>query len=126
MKNYVTGKDIFSELNPKDIRVFTNNEKYDTSYVALLINDKWAIYNIDTSKAVVANIYDHITTIYSGTGTYGPQNAIAVINDFYVLVSRNNSVGIINYKTGKELIPIQYQTVSLGTNYLFASTGDTG
>ena len=126
MKNYVTGKDIFSELNPKDIRVFTNNEKYDTSYVALLINDKWAIYNIDTSKAIVANIYDHITTIYSGTGTYGPQNAIAVINDFYVLVSRNNSVGIINYKTGKELIPIQYQTVSLGTNYLFASTGDTG
>lgn len=126
MKNYVTGKDIFSELNPKDIRAFTNNEEYDTSYVALLINDKWAIYNIDTSKAIVANIYDHITTIYSGTGTYGPQNAIAVINDLYVLASRNNSVGIINYKTGKELIPIQYQTVSLGTNYLFAITGDTG
>lgn len=125
MKNYVTGKDIFSELNPKDIRVFTNNEKYDTSYVALLINDKWAIYNIDTSKAVVANIYDYITTNLNASVS-GPSPSIAAINGSYVAVSRNNNVGVINYKNGKSVIPVQYQKLSLGTNYLFASTGDTG
>ncbi len=119
MTNYVTGKEVFSELNPKDIKVFSKDEIYDTSYVALLINDKWGIYNIDTAKAVVANIYDNIYVYYQGAGE------LNVINDLYVIAVNGDNYGIINYKNGRELIPVKYKSLSLGKNYLYVSDGNT-
>ena len=116
MTNYVTGKEIFSELNPSDIKVFNKNSKRDTSYVALLINNKWAIYNINTSSMVGNTVYDNINDYSWGQ--------INVINDLYIVVKNGDNYGIINYQTGSELLPVIYKELKLGENYLFVSDGN--
>ncbi len=123
MKNYITGKDVITGMNVNNIRVFTDNGKYDTTYVALLINSTWAIYNLNTSKMVVANIYSDISSI-SSTGT-SPVFSIEVKNSSYVKVVGTNGIGVINYKTGKDLVPVVYDSITLGNNYLLGKNNYT-
>lgn len=118
MTNYITGKEVFSELNPENIKVFIDDGIYDTSYVALLINNKWGIYNIDTSRAAFSNVYDNIYVYYQG------EEEINVINDLYVVAVNGDNSGIINYKNGRELIPVKYKRLALGKNYLYVSDGN--
>lgn len=117
MKNIRTDKKVLENINYTSVLPFRNNDIYDQKYIAVNINDKWGIYDIDTSKAVIAPRYDFISSNLEG-GVTGPTYVISVLKDANIVVCKDNAYGMINYMTGKEIIPIKNEGLFKSGNYL--------
>ena len=129
MINFKTGKKIFDNINYSSVLPIKYNEVYDTDYVALSINNKWGIYKISTSERVVAHKYDHVTPLLY-MGTSGPSICINALDDGVIAVvnygANNSEFGVINYRTGNEIISVDYKQMLKSGSYLWAvdSYGD--
>lgn len=122
MINFKTGNKIFESMNYSSVLPIKLDEVYDTNYVAVGINNKWGIYKISTNERVVANKYDTVTPmLYMGTS--GPSSCVTPLEDGIVAVANyganNSEYGIVNYHTGKEILPLDYKQMLKSGNYLW-------
>lgn len=120
MLNFKTGLKALNPLNYTSILPIMNEGTFDLNYAAVCINDKWGIYNIDTRERVVGHIYSLIAPRLS-FGVSGPQSYIETIDLDKVAVFDGDYFGIINYKTGKEVVPVSYKTMIASGNYLWVT-----
>lgn len=126
MLNYKNGKKVMDSLNYQAVLPIKIGEIYDTKYVAIKINNKWGIYNITNNERVVAHKYDSVTPLlYMGVG--GPALYVNTLDDGVVAVvnysneeNTPSEYGVINYKTGKEIIKQEYKSMLKSGSYLWA------
>lgn len=120
IKNYITGNKILENIKYEAVLPFKNKDNYDTKYLAVLINNKWGIYDINTEKAIIAGIYDGIAVSDNQSSIIGPVESIKVINNKEIIVYKDNKYGVIDYTNGKEIIPFNYEYISRTGDYLYA------
>lgn len=120
LKNYVTNKKILENVSYKAILPFKNKDSYDTKYLAVLIDNKWGIYNLDTGKVIVAASYDGFSN-GSNNGTAGPMEVVIPVRNNLIIVYKGQRYGVIDYTSGKEVIPFNYSNISKVGDYLYAS-----
>lgn len=123
MKNFKTDKKVLENISYIGVLPFNVNGLYDTKYLAVNINHKWGIYDIDTSKAVVAASYDAVAISLS-MGVTGPALAIHTLKNTNIAVCKDGKYGVIDYTTGKEVIPVSNDLLMISGNYLWASFND--
>ena len=123
MKNFKTDKKVLEEINYIGVLPFFIDSYYDTKYIAVNIGNKWGIYDLETTKAVIAPTYDAIA-INLAMGTSGPPLAVSTLKENNIAVCRNSKYGVINYTNGKEIIPVVNDTLMRSGNYLWASFND--
>lgn len=120
LKNYVTNKKILENVSYKAILPFKNKDSYDTKYLAVLIDNKWGIYNLDTGKVIVAASFDGFSN-GSNNGTAGPMEVVIPVRNNLIIVYKGQRYGVIDYTSGKEVIPFNYSNISKVGDYLYAS-----
>lgn len=120
LKNYVTNKKILENVSYKAILPFKNKDSYDTKYLAVLIDNKWGIYNLDTGKVIVAASYDGFSN-GSNNGTAGPMEMITPVKNNLVIAYKGQKYGVVDYTSGVEVIPFTYSNISKVGDYLYAS-----
>lgn len=126
MINYKNNTKVMDSLNYQAVLPIKIGEIYDTKYIAIKMNDKWGIYNITNNERVLPHKYDSVTpTLYMGTS--GPalvvntldEGIIAVVN--YGSDDTPSAYGVVNYKTGKELVKQEYKSMIRSGSYLWAT-----
>ena len=125
MINFKTGKKVLDPLTYDSVLPISVNGHYDTSYVAVSINEKWGIYNITTRERVVPHKYQMIAPLLS-MGISGPQLYVETLENENIAVYDDGYFGIINYQTGKEVIPVKYNTMLRSGSYLWAVDNNKG
>ena len=118
MLNFKTGLKALNPLNYTSIVPINNEGEMDLSYAAVEINDMWGIYNIETRERVVNHIY-RIIAPRLALGVSGPPLYLETVDLDKVAVYDGDHFGVINYKTGKEIIPVRYKTMLASGNYLW-------
>ena len=122
MINFKTGNKIFDGVNYSSVLPIKVNEVYDTDYVGVCINDKWGIYKISNSQRVVYHKYDSIFPMLA-MGTSGPAACVNALDDGIIAVSNygynSSEFGVIDYHTGKEIIPLDYKQMLKSGSYLW-------
>ncbi|MBQ6497753.1 MAG: hypothetical protein IJI58_03460 [Bacilli bacterium] len=116
MINYKTGLKALNPLKYDIILPIRNGEEYDPSYVAIMIGYKVGIYNLDTRERTVNHIYTGIYQNNSDTVRY----VQAVDLDKVKVYTETNEGGIINYKTGKVIVPVVYNPLLTSGSYFIA------
>ncbi len=124
MINFKTKEKVLDGLNYQAILPIQYDDKYDSSFIAIQVNDKWGIYNIKTNERVVSHKYDNISPrLYMGTS--GPVTCINALEDGVIAVENHNydyskaNYGILNYRDNKELLPLDYKTMLHSGKYLW-------
>ena len=122
MLNFKTNRLVMDNLTYQSVLPIKIGDVYDTKYVAIKMNDKWGVYNITNNERTVSHKYDSITpTLYMGTS--GPAVEVNTLDDGIIaVVNYGNpaSYGVIDYRTGKELIKQEYKTMLKSGTYLWA------
>lgn len=121
MKNYVTNKKVLENVSYKAILPFKNKSGYDTNYLAVLIDNKWGIYNIDTGRVVVAASFDGFSVGSNNNSTTGAMESIVPVKNSLVIAYKNQKCGVVDYTNGSEVIPFTYANISKVSDYLYAS-----
>lgn len=121
LKNYVTNKKILENVSYKAILPFKNKDGYDTKYLAVLIDNKWGIYNLDTGKVIVAASYDGFSNGSNNNSTTGPMEMITPVKNNLVIAYKGQKYGVVDYTSGVEVIPFNYSNISKVGDYLYAS-----
>lgn len=121
LKNYVTNKKILENVSYKAILPFKNKDSYDTKYLAVLIDNKWGIYNLDTGKVIVAASYDGFSNGSNNNSTTGPMEMITPVKNNLVIAYKGQKYGVVDYTSGVEVIPFNYSNISKVGDYLYAS-----
>ena len=122
MLNYKTNKKVMDNLSYQSVLPIKIGEIYDTKYVAIKMNNKWGIYNTTNNERTVPHKYDSVTpTLYMGTS--GPALEVNTLDEGIVAVVNygdNASYGVVDYRTGKELIKQEYRSMLKSGSYLWA------
>ena len=121
LKNYVTNKKILENVSYKAILPFKNKDSYDTKYLAVLIDNKWGIYNLDTGKVIVAASFDGFSIGSNNNSTTGPMEMITPVKNNLVIAYKGQKYGVVDYTSGVEVIPFTYSNISKVGDYLYAS-----
>lgn len=121
LKNYVTNKKILENVSYKAILPFKNKDSYDTKYLAVLIDNKWGIYNLDTGKVIVAASFDGFSICSNNNSTTGPMEMITPVKNNLVIAYKGQKYGVVDYTSGVEVIPFNYSNISKVGDYLYAS-----
>lgn len=121
LKNYVTNKKILENVSYKAILPFKNKDSYDTKYLAVLIDNKWGIYNLDTGKVIVAASFDGFSIGSNNNSTTGPMEMITPVKNNLVIAYKEQKYGVVDYTSGVEVIPFTYSNISKVGDYLYAS-----
>ena len=124
MINFKTKEKVLDGLNYQAILPIQYDDKYDSSFIAIQVNDKWGIYNIKTNERVVSHKYDNISPrLYMGTS--GPATSVNALEDGVIAVENHNydyskaNYGILSYRENKELLPLEYKTMLHSGKYLW-------
>ena len=124
MLNYKKNTKVMDNLSYQAVLPIKVGSIYDTKYIAIKMNDKWGIYNITNNERVVSHKYDSVTPVLY-MGTSGPALYVNTLDDGIIAVANygdeNNpsSYGVVNYKTGKELIKQEYKSMLQSGSYLW-------
>ena len=126
MLNYKKNTKVMDNLSYQAVLPIKVGSIYDTKYIAIKMNDKWGIYNITNNERVVSHKYDSVTPVLY-MGTSGPALYVNTLDDGIIAVANygdeNNpsSYGVVNYKTGKELIKQEYKSMLQSGSYLWVT-----
>ena len=126
MLNYITGEKALKNVSYEEIIPIVYEEKYDPNYAAVMIHEKWGIFNLETDEKVIPTIYSYFPTLSMGVS--GPLSQVTALADGIVPVSEYYQVdgstrakyGLINYRTKQVLISCDHQSMFRSGNYLWA------
>lgn len=119
MINFKTGKKALSPLNYTSILPIKEDGNY-SNIVAVSINDKWGIYNVDTRERLISHKYESVTPILY-IGTSGPPLYVESLENGKIAVIEDSKMGVINYNTGDEIIPVEYKYMIKSGSYLWVT-----
>lgn len=123
MIQFKTGKKVLDILNYQNVMPIQVGTKYDPNYVAVKMNDKWGIYNINNNERVIPHQYDSFNPNLD-LGVEQSSLFIKSLADGVIVVQNNNGsfslYGVVDYHSGKVLIPVEYSSIVKSGNYLFA------
>ena len=109
--NYILGKKALNKIDYKHATVLRNSQSECLPYAVLYSNDdKGKIYNLITGNPI-SKEYD---TVYLGE-----------ISKERIVVGNDNKFGLLNYVTGNEIIPLEYDSVSSSGNSIIGLKIDT-
>ncbi len=113
--NYVEGREVLGGITYDSILPIKEGNNY-TDYAALLIGNKYAIYDFVNNKKITSTIYNYIISNY-GMGVSGPPKFIPTIdNTSNVIGITDANYRVINYKTGN--IILDGESIRVRGNYL--------
>ena len=112
MVNYKTGVKALNPLNYTSILSIKNEGETDLSYVAVEMNDLWGIYNLETRERIVNHNYKNLSS------SNEIKHYLETIELDIMKAFDGEYYGLINYKTGKIVIPIVYKSVTKKGNYV--------
>ena len=120
MKNFKTNKNAVIVNGVDSVLPIKNENGYDTTYIGISNEqNSWGIYNLNTGMTETELKYSSITDHLS-LGVYGPSLYVNSLTDNNIAVrDKDNRIGVINYKTGAEIIPLEYGTMLKSGNYLW-------
>ena len=116
MINFKTGVKALNPLNYTNILPINNEGENDPSYVAVEMNNLWGIYNLETRERIVNHEYRMIDPVQG----INKKIEIYTVDLDIVEVFDGELFGLINYKTGKEIVPVIYKSIVIDNNYLLA------
>lgn len=120
--NFRTGKKALDMLDYTSILPIKNGEVFDPNYVAVEMNQKWGVYKLATNERVIPHQYDSVTPSLR-IGAVGPAFYVDSLADGIIAVENHNgnsyAHGLIDYRTGTEVIPIENNLMIKSGNYLF-------
>ena len=119
MKNFKTNKNAVVVQGVDSVLPIKNENGFDTVYIGISNGDSWGIYNLNTGMTEVPLKYIAFTDHLS-LGVYGPSLYVNSLTDNNIAVrDKDNRIGVINYKTGVEVIPLDYGSMLKSGNYLW-------
>lgn len=122
--NFKTGREVLDMLNYTSILPIKVGDVFDSDYVAVEMNGKWGIYNLNSNERVVPHQYDYITPVLF-MGISGPSLYISALEDGIIAVANHGAkefsseFGVIDYRSGKEIIPLDYSSMLKSGKYLW-------
>ncbi len=125
MINFKTGKKVLDMLPYQSILPIQFGEEYDSNYVAVRMNEKWGVYNLNNNERVVSHQYDSMTPILY-MGISGPPSSVRCLEDGIIAVENHTSdyssitYGLIDYRNGTSVIPMEYNRMLESGKYLWA------
>ncbi len=124
MINYKTGRKVLDMLNYHSILPIQFGEEYDSNYIAVEMNNKWGIYNLNNNERVVPHQYDSM-----GPGLFmgisGPPSSVRCLEDGIIAVENHTgdyssaTYGVIDYRNGTSVIPMEYSRMLESGKYLW-------
>ena len=119
MINYKKDKKALSPLNYTSILPIKYDGMFDDEFVAVLVNNKWGIYNLKTRERIISHKFDNIA-VNLNIGISGPPLYIDALEKGKIAVYEDGDYGIIDYRNGDEIIPVIYSGLYKSESYLFA------
>ena len=121
MVNFKTRTKALKSVDYTSIAPIKIDDKYDQEYVSVVINDKNGVYKLDTEENTVPVKYSYFMSLTNGVS--GPTAAITAVSDGVIGVVLNANpgykYGAVNYRTNKEVIPVEYNRLSKSGKYLW-------
>lgn len=124
MKNYKTDEKALSYLSYSQILPIEITEGvYDSTYVAVNVNDFWGIYNVVNGQQIISPMYNWFSSAVNyGVGLY---NSIRAVGNNLIIANDGKNYGVINYVTNKSVIPFDYNQLYASGNYIWASDSES-
>ena len=117
--NYIDGTEVLGNVSYDSILPIKEGANY-TNYAALLIGNKYAIYDYVNNKKITSTIYDYIVSNY-GMGVTGPPKFIpAIEGTTYVLGITPSGNRVFNYTNGNTVLD-GYTSIRVRGSFLVAS-----
>ena len=121
MVNFKTREKALKSVDYSSISPIMIDDKYDQEYVSVSINNKNGVYKLDTEEATVPVKYSYFMSL--GNGVSGPTAAVNAVNDgvigVVIMDNQRSKLGAINYRTNKEVIPVEYKRFSKSGKYIW-------
>ena len=119
MKNIKTNKDAVPQAGIQSVLPIYFKGNYDQTYVAVTNGVNWGIYNLNTGLLDIKLIYNDLSP-YLYMGISGPPQRVEALteNNIAAIDSKNN-IGVINYKTGGEVVPFDTNAMQKSGSYLW-------
>lgn len=124
MYNYKRREKALAHVEYNYILPIKNNGVYDDEYVALNVGKLWTFYNIKKGIRTTSELYSSVVHDKNNM-TSNNIYEVETLSDSKVIVSNNylyNSVvyyGLVNYKTGRLVIPMEYEHFNFIDNYFY-------
>ena len=119
MKNFKTNKNAVIVTGVDSILPIKNESGFDTTYIGISNGDSWGIYNLNTGMTETELKYSTLDPNLK-LGISGPSLYINSLTDNNIAArDKDNRIGVINYKTGAEVIPFDYGSMLKSGNYLW-------
>ena len=126
MVNYKTRKKALESVEYTSIYPIYYDDKFDQEYAIVLKYNKHGVYKLDTEEASVPVKYNFIMNMNLGSNCVnGPTSTYNAIDSgvIAVVISESNGsnpkFGTINYRTNKEIIPVEYRRLTSSGKYLW-------
>lgn len=132
LKEIATNKKVAeSEKYDSIYLVQTQNSYYNVSYAILNKNSKLYLYNVDNNKYINNNGYEDLDLYIYGCGTIGPKTSFSTLyeaysSELYMTAKLNGKMGVIDIRSGKEIIPLKYDKLLKQDRMIIASEGSRG
>ena len=125
MKEIRTDSAVLPTLSYTSVLPIKTSFDYDYDYAAFKVDNKWGIYNYKSGLAVVPPIYDSMSIDLSTGIEQSIKHISALGNTNNIAVSLDKKLGVINYKSGQNIIESKYSKVVQSGNYLNCVSKDT-
>lgn len=116
--NYVTNEKILSNVTYDAVYpiFLSDSKKYDNNYIIVRINDRLSVYNINNGTKVGTD-YESFD-VYGRETSVAPKTQLETLVGNNLIVQNNGKCGVVDYVTGRAVVPIQYDTIYKENNYL--------
>ena len=124
MLNYKTREKALPEVDYHSISPIAFKDSLDQKYVVVRMNDKWSIYNLKNGEKAIYTTYDYLPVL-SGSNITNVQTValeegiIGVSN--YDQYTHKSTYGILNYHSGKFVLPLEYTGMRRIGDYIWAT-----
>mgnify|MGYP003298986496 CR=1 FL=1 len=118
MINYKTNEKILNNVIYDAVYPIykSDSEFYDSSNIIIRKDNKWSIYDLGTGNRR-GSVYESFDIIGRETSV-GPRTEIETLVGNNIMVKNNGKYGVIDYVTGKVVVPIRYNSIYKEYNYL--------
>ena len=119
VKNIKNNKDAVPVKGIQSVLPIKTKYEYDKTYVGIYNGSYWGIYNLNTGITEIKMNYKSLApNLYIGIS--GPPQRIETLTENNIAaIDANNNIGVINYKTGEEIIPFDTNAMQKSGSYLW-------
>lgn len=115
IKNYKENTNVLSSVNYQSLYpINIGSGKFDQNYVVVKLKDVYGVYNFRNGSQIISPTYPKFINSSNADVNY-----IDSIGDNLIFASDGSNYGVINYITGKIIIPFNYSLINKSGSYIF-------